>query len=115
GRIVGIVGEPGVGKSRLCHEFTERCRARGIRFNQAHGVAHGKTIPLLPWMELMRNAFGVAEHDSDDMARQKIAGRMLLIDPSLHEALPIMFEFLAVPDPTRPAPRLPPRAGTRNG
>src|SRR5213079_100140 len=72
GQIVGVVGEPGVGKSRLCHEFAERCRARGIPFIEAHAVAHGKTIPLLPWMELMRNAFGVTEQDGDDMARQKI-------------------------------------------
>src|SRR5207244_1594655 len=113
GRIVGVVGEPGVGKSRLCHEFAERCRARGIRFDEAHAVAHGKTIPLLPWMELMRNAFGITEQDGDDMARQKIAGRLLLIDPQLHEALPIMFVFLGVPDPSRPAPRLSPEGMQR--
>src|SRR5881296_62049 len=113
GQIVGVVGEPGVGKSRLCHEFAERCRARGIPFIEAHAVAHGKTIPLLPWMELMRNAFGVTEQDGDDMARQKIAGRLLLIDPQLHEALPILFEFLGVPDRARPAPRLTPEAMQR--
>jgi Adenylate and Guanylate cyclase catalytic domain/AAA ATPase domain len=98
GQVVGVVAEPGVGKSRLCYEFAERCRARGIRFIEAHAVAHGKAIPLLPWMELMRNAFGIAEQDGDDMARQKIAGLMLLLDPALHDALPIMFEFLGVPD-----------------
>jgi class 3 adenylate cyclase/tetratricopeptide (TPR) repeat protein len=113
GQIVGVVGEPGVGKSRLCHEFVERCRARGIRFNQAHAVAHGKAIPLLPWMELMRNVFGITQQDTDDMARQKIAGRLLLIDPALHETLPVMFEFLGVPDPGRPGPRLTPEAMQR--
>jgi len=110
GQIVGLVGEPGVGKSRLCHEFSERCRARGVRVIAAHGVPHGKTIPLLPWMELNRNTFGITEHDGDDLARQKIAGQMLLADPQLHEALPIMFQFLGVPDPARPAPRLTPEA-----
>ncbi len=110
GRIVGIVGEPGVGKSRLCHEFAERCRARGVPIFTAHGVPHGKTIPLLPWMELMRNSFGITEHDGDDLARQKIAGQMLLADPGLREALPIMFQFLGIPDPARPAPRLTPEA-----
>src|SRR5207247_6896166 len=76
GRIVGVVGEPGVGKSRLCHEFAERCRARGIRFDEAHAVAHGKTIPLLPWTGLMRNAFGVTEQDGEDRARRRSAGRL---------------------------------------
>src|SRR5262249_31776008 len=113
GQIVGVVGEPGVGKSRLCHEFVERCRARGIRFNQAHAVAHGRAIPLLPWMELMRSVFGITQQDTDDVARQKIAGRLLLIDPALHETLPVMFEFLGVPDPARPGPRLTPDAMQR--
>jgi AAA ATPase domain/Double zinc ribbon len=55
-QVVGVVAEPGTGKSRLCYEFVERCRARGIRFFEGHAVAHGKTIPLLPFMELLRNA-----------------------------------------------------------
>src|SRR5262249_3377314 len=47
-QVVGIVGEPGVGKSRLCFEFLERCRARGLPIFEAHGVPHGKALPLLP-------------------------------------------------------------------
>jgi class 3 adenylate cyclase/tetratricopeptide (TPR) repeat protein len=108
--IVGVVGEAGVGKSRLCHEFVERCRARGITFIDAHAVPHGKAIPLLPWMEFTRKAFGIGEQDDDEMARQKIAGRMLLSDPGLRDALPIAFQFLGVPDPARPALRLEPEA-----
>jgi class 3 adenylate cyclase/tetratricopeptide (TPR) repeat protein len=113
GCTVGVVGEPGLGKSRLCHELVARCRARGVRFEETHAVPHGKVIPLLPWMQLMRNAFGVTEHDPDEMARQKIAGQLLLLDPSLHDALPVLFEFLGVPDPARPAPRLSPEAVQR--
>ena len=112
-RSVGIVGEPGVGKSRLCHEFIARCRSRGIRFVDAHGVPHGRTIPLLPWMEFMRKGFGIGEHDEPETARQKIAGRMLLRDPDLREALPVVFQFLGVSDPMRPAPRLTPEAMQR--
>jgi len=40
--------EPGVGKSRLCHEFAERCRARASRSSKAHAVGARETIPLLP-------------------------------------------------------------------
>src|SRR3989454_2341797 len=55
GQLVGIVAEPAVGKSRLCFEFAERCRARGLRFASAHGVPHGKMVPFLPWLELLRS------------------------------------------------------------
>jgi class 3 adenylate cyclase len=51
-QVVGIVGEPGVGKSRLCFEFLERCRARGLPIFEAQGVPHGKALPLLPMLEL---------------------------------------------------------------
>ena len=45
-QVVGVVAEPGTGKSRLCYEFAERCRAREIPVYEAHGVAHGKAVPL---------------------------------------------------------------------
>ena len=47
-QVVGVVAEPGTGKSRLCYEFAERCRAREIVVYEAHGLSHGKAVPLLP-------------------------------------------------------------------
>src|SRR5437870_5828610 len=61
GQVVGVVGEAGIGKSRLCHEFLERCRARGLATYEAYGVAHGKAIPFLPLLQLPRNVFGITE------------------------------------------------------
>jgi hypothetical protein len=106
GQVVGVVAEPGVGKSRLCYEFTQGCRTRGIRVNEAHAVAHGKMIPFLPMLELLRDIHGVTEHDSPQAAREKIAGRLLLLDEGLRDGLPIVFDFLGVPDPERPPPRM---------
>ena len=77
GQVVGVVADPGVGKSRLCMEFMELCRSRGIAVFEAHGVSHGKAIPFLPILELFRGFFGITEQDSDRAAREKIAGRML--------------------------------------
>src|SRR5262249_44666492 len=54
-QVVGIVAEPGTGKSRLCYEFAERCRAREIPVYEAHGVAYGKAVPLLPILEFQRS------------------------------------------------------------
>ena len=112
-QVVGIVGEPGVGKSRLCFEFLERCRARDLAIFEAHGVPHGKALPLLPMLELFRSFFGITPQDSDHVAREKIAGRFLLLDEGLREVLPLIFDLLGVSDPERPAPPMDP--ATRPG
>ncbi len=104
GQVVGVVGEAGVGKSRLCHEFLERCRARGITSYGAHGMPHGKAIPLLPILQLMRTFFGITEMDEAAAAREKIAGKLLLLDRTFDDSLPLLFDFLGVADPERPAP-----------
>ena len=65
GRSSASSPRPGVGKSRLCYEFVERCRARGIAVHEAHGAAHGKMVPFLPVLELLRGYFGITEQDSD--------------------------------------------------
>jgi adenylate cyclase len=113
GRVVGVVGEAGVGKSRLCFEFLERCRAQGLTTYEAHGVAHGKAIPFLPILGLFRSYLGITEQDRPEAAREKIAGRLLLLDDSFREALPLVFGFLGVSDPERPAPRMDPEARQR--
>src|SRR5882724_9212493 len=109
-QVVGVVAEPGTGKSRLCYEFAERCRAREIKVYEGHGVAHGKAVPLLPVLEFFRSYFGITEHDAARAARDKIAGRMVLLDQTLVEGLPLLFDFLGVPDSERPAAPLGPEA-----
>jgi class 3 adenylate cyclase/tetratricopeptide (TPR) repeat protein len=113
GQIIGVVAEAGVGKSRLCHEFTERARAQGIAVYDAHCVAHGKMIPFFPILELLRGYFGITDQDGDEAARRKVAGTLLLLDPELTDGLPLLLEFLGVPDPERPVPRMDPEARQR--
>ena len=104
GQVVGVVGEPGLGKSRLCYEFVEQCRAERVPVFEGHCPAHGKNIPYLPIFELFRSYFGVTSQDRPAQARNKIAGALLLLDNSLVDSLPVLFEFLGVGDPNRPAP-----------
>jgi predicted ATPase len=99
-QVVGIVGEAGLGKSRLCSEFLERCRERGLAIFRAHGVSHGKAIPLLPMLELFRNFFAITDQDSAQAAREKIVGRLVPLDESLREVLPLCSAF-----PIRSVPR----------
>ncbi|MCH7709038.1 MAG: AAA family ATPase [Myxococcales bacterium] len=113
GQVVGIVAEAGTGKSRLSFEFVEQCRAKGMTVNQATAVAHGKNIPYLPMLQVFRAYYGVQEQDDDRSIREKIAGRMLLLDEAFRDVLPVLFEFFGVPDPERPAPRMDPEAKQR--
>jgi adenylate cyclase len=112
-QVVGVVADAGTGKSRLCFEFVERCRGREIKVYEGHGVAHGKAVPWFPILEFSRGYFGITEQDRPEAARDKIAGRMLLLDETLSEGLPIMFDFLGVPDPERPVPAMGPEARER--
>jgi class 3 adenylate cyclase len=106
GAAIGLVAEPGVGKSRLCHEFSERCRASGIEVFEAQAQAHGREIPFMAVLQMLRGYFGISADDPERIVREKIAGRALLLDPSFADALPFLFDFLGVPDPDRPLPQL---------
>ena len=112
-QIVGVVGEPGVGKSRLCLELLARARAQSIAVYEGHCLSHGRALPFHPILQLFRSYFGIHETDPPAEARRKIAGTLLLEDDRLRAALPLLFDFLGVPDPERPPPRLDPEARQR--
>jgi adenylate cyclase len=80
---------------------------------EGRAVAHGRNIPFLPILEVFRAYYGITLEDDDRSAREKIAGRMVLLDNSFADALPLLFDFLGVADPQRPAPRLDPEARQR--
>ncbi|HMA27350.1 MAG TPA: adenylate/guanylate cyclase domain-containing protein [Solirubrobacterales bacterium] len=103
-QVVCTVGEAGVGKSRLCYEFAKRCRERGIDVWEGHCMARGESLPLMPLLELLRSYFGITDRDTGQAAREKIAGRMVLLDESLKEELPLLFDLLGVSDAERPEP-----------
>ncbi|MFQ5458232.1 MAG: adenylate/guanylate cyclase domain-containing protein, partial [Myxococcota bacterium] len=112
-QVIGVVADAGLGKSRLCFEFLEKCRAKGMAINQAQGVAHGKAIPFYPVLQMLRGYFGITEQEPDKTVREKIAGKLLLLDEAFKEALPVIFDFLGVPDPTIKAPHLDPEGRQR--
>lgn len=108
GEAVGIVGDPGVGKSRLVREFAVACAARGLAVNSTGGVAHGRYIPLLPILALYRDLFGIVESDASEIAQALIETTMSDLHPASADDLPLLFEFLGVADPERPPAALDP-------
>jgi len=102
GNVIGVVGEPGVGKSRLCYEFLEHNRKAGFTICEASCASHIKTVPLLPALQLLRSFFGIASEERDEDARRKIAGTLILLDDAFKDTLSIWFDFLGVADRKRP-------------
>jgi len=108
GRVVGVVGEAGIGKSRLCFEFAESCRARGIRVFEARVLDHGKETPFQPVLELLRDYFGLRAKEPADASRQRVLERLAAL--SVSEPLPsVLLEFLGLADPRQPTVKLDPK------
>jgi adenylate cyclase len=103
GQVIGVVAEPGLGKSRLCYEFAERCRARGVEVFAAHALAHTQSVPFMPVLEILRTQFGISGQDEPATSRAKIARAVQELDPELEPIVPLLYDFLGVPDPERAA------------
>src|SRR5262249_40465531 len=112
-QVVGIVGEPVAGRGWLCFVFIERCRAQCTLMCETPGVPDGEGFPLLLMLELFRSFFGITAQDSDQVAREKIDGRFLLLDEGLRDVLSLIFDLLGVSDPERHAPAMDPESRQR--
>ena len=88
GQIVAVLGEPGVGKSRLFYEFTRSHRAADWRVLEASSVSYGKATPFLPLADLLRAYFRVDDRDDIRGIRAKVTGVLLTLDRSLEDAVP---------------------------
>src|SRR5438445_560236 len=85
GQVVGVIGEAGVGKSRLCLEFIQRCRARGVPVHEVHCPSHGATVPWLAIRELMRGYFGLAPDTSAASIRRTVQQQLRALDARILE------------------------------
>src|SRR5438034_5317900 len=74
GQIVGVMGEPGVGKSRLFYEFRLTSQS-GCLVLESFSVSHGKASPYLPVIELLKSYFQLQPHDEERSRRQKVIGK----------------------------------------
>ena len=97
GQLVAIVGEAGVGKSRLYHEFIHSHRVQGWLVLQASAVSHGKSISYLPVIDLLKAYCKLEDRDDHRALREKITGKLFTLDESLKPLLPAFFGLLDVP------------------
>ena len=97
GQVVGIVGEAGVGKSRLVYELTHSHRVQGWLTLESASVSYGKATSWLPVIELLKSYFKVHDRDDHRQIREKVIGKLLALDESLKLSLPALLNLLDVP------------------
>jgi len=97
GQVAAIVGEAGVGKSRLVYEFTHSHRLHGWLVLEAASVSYGKATSYWPVIDLLKSYFKVQDRDDLREIREKVTGKLLTLDESLKPALPAFLTLLDVP------------------
>jgi class 3 adenylate cyclase/tetratricopeptide (TPR) repeat protein len=99
GQVVAVVGEAGVGKSRLVHEFIHAHQTRGWLILESASVSYGKATPYIPVIDLLRRYAHVEEHDDTRTIRAKVTGQVLTLDEGLQDTIPALLSLLeALPD-----------------
>src|SRR2546428_4252306 len=96
GQVVGLVGEPGVGKSRLLWEFTQLRKDQDCVVLQAGAVALGNPMPYLPIIELLREYFEIEGGGDPKTARDKIVRTLSSLDPTLGSTLSALVALLDI-------------------
>jgi predicted ATPase len=101
GQIVAVVGEPGVGKSRLFYEFTRSHRTQGWLILESGSASYGKATPYLPVIDLVKSYCQIETRDDGRKIREKFTGKLLTLDRALEPTLPALLALLdvAVDDP----------------
>jgi len=97
GQVVGVVGEPGLGKSRLFFEFIHSHRTQGWLILESGSVSYGKATPYLPVIDLLKAYFKIQDRDDQREIREKVTGKLLTLDKSLESTLPAFLTLLDVP------------------
>ena len=96
GQVVALVGEPGVGKSRLFWEFTHSRRTVDWLILESGSVSYGKATPYLPLIDLLKAYFKITDRDDQREIREKVTGKLLTLDKALESTLPAFLTLLDV-------------------
>ena len=97
GQIVAIIGEAGVGKSRLVHELTRSHRVQEWLVLESGSVSYGRASPWLPVIDLLKAYFRIGERDDHREMREKVTGKLLTLDRDLEPILSVLLSLLQVP------------------
>ena len=102
GQMVAIIGEAGVGKSRLVHEFVHSRHTADWLVLESNSPSYGHATPYLPIIELLRHYFKINIHDTTQSIRDKVTAKILALDSSLEDAVPAVLDLLDALDGAHP-------------
>jgi hypothetical protein len=97
GQVVAVVGEPGVGKSRLFYEFVRSHRTHDWLVVESGSVSYGTATLYLPVIDLLKAYFQIDARDDGRTIREKVTGKLLTLDETLRPLLPPLLALLDVP------------------
>src|SRR5438876_1308834 len=97
GQLVALVGEAGVGKSRLIYEFVHSPRLQGWSILEAAPVSYGQATSYFPVIDLLKGYFKIQSRDEPRAIREKVTGKVLTLDEALKPTLPALLSLLSVP------------------
>jgi tetratricopeptide (TPR) repeat protein len=101
GQVVFIVGEAGIGKSRLAFEFHRSLSSEKVTWLEGHGAAYGGNMPFLPLIDLLKRNFRIEEGDSEEIVIQKIDEGLSRLGGETQKRAPYL-KFLFSVDPGDP-------------
>ncbi|MFQ5874022.1 MAG: adenylate/guanylate cyclase domain-containing protein, partial [Dehalococcoidia bacterium] len=96
GQMVGIVGEAGVGKSRLLLEFMRSREGQDFTYLEGRCIYYGETLPYYPFIEIVKRYCGIEDTDREFIYRKKLKERVLGLDPALEDTLPFLEDLLSL-------------------
>jgi class 3 adenylate cyclase/tetratricopeptide (TPR) repeat protein len=99
GQVVALVGEAGLGKSRLAYEFVHAHHTQSWRVLESAAVSYRKATPYFPVIDLLKRYSHVEEHDDTRIIRAKVTGQVVTLDPVLQDTVPALLSLLdALPE-----------------
>ena len=104
GQLVTMVGEAGLGKSRLAFEFRHSLNRSEITVLQGRCQSYGSSTPYFPHINAFRYGLKLEDSDTPAQLHEKTVANIMAIDPSLEKYLPIFLHLLSIPSEDYPIP-----------
>src|SRR5829696_8676317 len=98
GQVVGVIGEPGIGKSRLVYEFRRSLGERRVSYLEGRCLSYGGSIPYLPIVDVVRANCGIVEGDAPGIVAEKVRFGLQEVGLDADRHAPYMLHLLGLGD-----------------